>query len=98
METDPYYDIGVIQEMDLAVRFDPPLPAADGRELMAAIVQRFGDNAAEAIDVLAFLLQRLQPLQSWETTWADAASRLKAILDDGGSVWDVTLEEVDDRG
>jgi hypothetical protein len=97
MEMEPYYDIDVIQAMDLGVRFNPPLPAADGRTLTAAILQRFHDDSPEAIDVLDFLLHRLQPLQSWATVWEGSASELKRILDNGGSVWDVTLGEEDEN-
>ena len=56
MKVEVSYDIALVNEMALAVRFDPPLPTtASARDLVAAILQRFGDNSPQAIDVLDFL-------------------------------------------
>jgi len=47
--------------------------------------------------VLDHLLQRLAPVYSWQE-WDSRAVELKLILDEGGSVWDVTTGEEGETG
>jgi hypothetical protein len=93
MGTGPDYDVGLMNAIELAVRFDPPLPRT-GRpdDSLAGILQRFTDDSPQAIDVLEFLIRHLPPHFSWQM-WNENAAALKGILDAGGSVWDVTTGE-----
>jgi hypothetical protein len=59
MEVEVGFDAGVIREIEMAVRFDPPLTWRDARSAAAGVTQRFQNNSPEAIDVLDFLLRRL---------------------------------------
>jgi hypothetical protein len=62
MEIDVIYEIGLMNEMEPAVRFDPLLPRTGRAEdSLAAILQRFTSDSPQAIDVLDFLLGRLPP-------------------------------------
>src|SRR4051812_9728056 len=79
MEVEPYYDIEVMRDIEMAVRFDPPLNWSRAESAAQSIAQRFVENSPEAIDVLDFLLHRLEP----DTVWDNRASNLKRILDSG---------------
>jgi hypothetical protein len=92
-----YFDSDLIRRIEMAVRFDPPLPTSNSEEAAAAILQRFRDNSPQAIDVLDYLLHRLPPVYSWQD-WDGQAVELKRILDEGGSVWDVTTGDEGDTG
>jgi hypothetical protein len=98
METEAYYEVAVMRDMELAVRFDPPLNWQSGEAAAASIARRFQEDSAEAIDVLDFMLHRLEPLLSWASGWNESATELQRILEGGGSVWDVTLGEEDEQG
>ncbi|HWK26355.1 MAG TPA: hypothetical protein VNS09_07335 [Solirubrobacter sp.] len=89
-----YYDSRVMDEMEMAIRFDPPLPRRHPSDTLRGIVARFEDNDPQAIDVLDFLLGRLPGRYAWQE-WSDTAIELRTMLDSGGSVWDVTSS--DDR-
>jgi hypothetical protein len=97
MEFEAVYDAGVIREIEMAVRFDPPLPWPDARDAAEGILQRFDDDSPEAIDVLDFLLRRRPRHFSWQV-WDDRAAELSNILDSGGSVWEVTTGEEGEDG
>lgn len=91
-----HYYTEVMHAMDMAVRFDPPLPWPDDEKAARSILRRFDDDSPEAIDILDFLLSRLPRRFSWQMQ-DDRASELKHILDSGSSVWDVTVgEEAED--
>jgi hypothetical protein len=92
-----YFDTDVIHRIEMAVRFDPPLPTSSSGEAADSIAQRFRDNSPQGIDVLDHLLHRLPPVYSWQA-WDGPAVELKRILDEGGSVWDVTTGEEGDTG
>jgi hypothetical protein len=82
----------LMHDMELAIRFDPPLPRSGPRDAAIAIVQRLNEDSPEAIDVLDFLLGRLREHNPF-LVWDDSAARLKQILDTGGSVWEVAVDE-----
>jgi hypothetical protein len=82
-------DAGLMHEMELTVRFDPPLPRTNYRAAVDAVLDRFEQNSPEAIDVLDFLLRWLGPRYPWHS-WNDSATVLKRVLDTRSSAWDVT--------
>jgi hypothetical protein len=92
-----YFESDLIHRIGMAVRFEPPLPTSSSEEAAASILQQFRDNSPQAIDVLDHLLHRLPPVYSWQA-WDGPAVELKRMLDEGGSVWDVTTGEEGDTG
>src|ERR1700733_1134010 len=94
---DVYYEVDVMHDMELAARFDPPLPQTGGRDALGSITERFRDDSPQAIDILDFLLGRL-PRYFSRQDWDLSAVELKRILEAGGSIWDVTTGEERERG
>ena len=98
MESEPQYDLDVMRNIEMAVRFDPPLNWRSAADAADGIAARFRENSPEAIDVLDYVLCRVhRPKFPQDLTWNGNVVRLKEILDKGGSVWDVTLGEENER-
>jgi hypothetical protein len=70
-----HYYTDVMHEVDLAVRFNPPLPWPDDEATARSILRRFYDDSPEAIDILDYMLSRLPQRHSWQR-WDDRATEL----------------------
>jgi hypothetical protein len=86
------YDVELMHQMELAVRFDPPLPQSGPSDAASAIYERFRQDSPEAIDILEFLVRGRREHSEF-IGWDDDAARLERILETGGSVWEVAAED-----